>query len=550
MVDIVHLIGLLGGLALMLYGIDLLSTGMQAVVGARTRGLLRLVVRHRLAGVGVGVLITFLLQSSSASTVLFVSLVQSGVLVFRDTISLTLGAMVGTTLTVQLIAFKVVDYALGAVVLGVLLRAVSGRYAARHWAAILTGVGLLFYGIGVMSASVAPLRSDPQMVEWLGAAARAPWITFMVAAAFTALVQASSASIALVFSFAAAGMLGETQHEIMLHALPYIFGANVGTTITAMLAALRANRDAMRCAAAHAIIKIVAAVACMLIVPPLATMTEVLTDWLWPGGASVERLIANGHTLFNMLNVLACLPFVNTLSRFFVWLIPPAADEHVFPALRATPERSLSDEAGLQRLHDALGGSAGMVRGMAAALAQQCAHADVDELERLSASDGRIDRGYREIRQYALLMLRLPGAARQRRSVELVVRAAQVLERLADDLSRSVPRNLHKMLREEIVLSVEDSSELRGLLSGLGEALELLVRAFSAPESSVLAALHAAHAALVARLAVMRRSHFQAVSDGVPAALKSNEYYLDILSELESSLNKLATLTGLAEERV
>lgn len=546
MIDLLHVISLLGGLALMLYGIELLSGGMQALIGARTRELLRLVVRHRLIGVGVGMLITFLLQSSSASTVLFVSLVQSGVLLFRDTISLTLGAMVGTTLTVQLIAFKATDYALASVALGVLLRAVSGRFVARNWSAILMGTGLLFYGIGVMSASVTPLRSNPHMVEWLAAAARAPWITFVIAAAFTALVQASSASIALVFSFAAGGLLGSTSHEIMLHALPYIFGANVGTTITALLAAIRANRDAVRCAAAHAIIKIVAAVVCMFMIPPLAVVTEVLTDWLWQGTASVERLIANGHTIFNMLNVLVCLPFVDTLARVFTWMIPQAPEEHVFPTLRMTPESALPEAAGWQQLHAALGASARMVQEMAIVLAQQCEHPDVDALEQLEASDERMDRGYREIRQNALLMMRLPGRAATRRAAEQILRSAEVLERLADDLSRSVPRSLHKLAREEIALSLEDRGELRGLLRGLAEALGHLAQALAGQDRAALGAVAQARAQLSAQLAAMRRAHFQAVSDGIPAAIKSSEYYLDMLSELESSLNKIALLTQLA----
>jgi len=546
MIDVVHVISLLGGLALMLYGIELLSGGMQALSGARTRGLLRLVVRHRLAGVGVGILITFLLQSSSASTVLFVSLVQSGILLFRDTISLTLGAMVGTTLTVQLIAFKVTEYALGAVALGVMLRAISGRYAARHWSAILIGVGLLFYGIGVMSASVAPLRENPHMVAWLGAAARAPWITFVIAAAFTALVQASSASIALVFSFAAGGMLGATPHEIMRHALPYIFGANVGTTITALLAALRANRDAVRCAVAHAVIKTVAAVACMFVIPPLAVMTEAATRLMWRGDASVERLIANGHTMFNMLNVLVCLPFVNTLARLFTWIIPPRSDEHVFPALRMTPERSPSDEASWQQVYEALGASARMVQEMAHVLAGQSEHPNVDALEQLSASDERMDRAYQELRQHALLLMRLPGTPAAQRRAEHVLRAAEVLERLADDLSRSIPRSLYKMARQDITLSVEDRGELRALVRSLADAIGTMAPAFAVHDRAALKETELVHEHLRRRLAAMRRAHFQAVSDGVPAALKSSEYFLDMLSELESSLNKLALLAQLA----
>ncbi|MCX7847398.1 MAG: Na/Pi symporter [bacterium] len=547
MLTTLHLIGLLGGLALMLYGIEQLSEGMQALTGARTRALLRLVVRHRLLGVLVGIVITFLVQSSSASTVLFVSLVQSGVLLFRDTIALTLGAMVGTTLTVQLIAFRVTEYALACVALGFLLRATGRRYVIRHWAEIVMGTGLLFYGIGVMSTSVAPLRSNSEMVAWLSAAARAPWLAFAVAAAFTALVQASSASIALVFSFAAGGLLGDARNEIMQHALPYIFGANVGTTVTALMAAIRTSRDALRCAVAHAVIKTVAAVVCMFAITPLALATTGLTDWLWRGTASVERLIANGHTLFNMLNVIVCLPFVNSLARAFTWLIPPAAEEHVFPALRLTPERA-SEIGDWQQVLEALAMSARMVRDMAQGVAQQCEHPDVDALEELSASDERMDRGYHEIRQHALLRLRLPGATSGRQVAERVLRSAEVLERLADDLTRSVPRSFHKMVRQEVMLSVEDRGALRALLRGLGEAVGLLADALVTHDRAALDAVMRARLELHQRLASMRRAHFQAVSDGVPAALRSSEYFLDVLSELESSLNKLGLLAQLTEE--
>lgn len=532
----------------MLYGIELLSNGMQALSGARTRGLLRLVVRHRLLGVGVGIVLTFLLQSSSASTVLFVSLVQSGVLLFRDTIALTLGAMIGTTLTVQLIAFKVTDYALAAVALGLLMREVGRRYVTRHWAGVLMGTGLLFYGISVMSASVAPLRNESLMVSWLATAAQTPWVTFAIAAVFTALVQASSASIALVFSFAATGILGNTPQEMLEHAFPYIFGANVGTTVTALLASIRTNRDAIRCAVAHMAIKTVGAVACMFLVGPLATITVTISQWLWQGDVSVERLIANAHTLFNLLNVVVCLPFVDQISRVFIWLVPPSRTEHVFPSLRLTPESQFTgDERSWQPAYEALGGSTQMVRAMALQLTQLCERADFDALEELNAADERMDQGYEELRQYALLRLRLPGNGAGRRIAERVLRSAEVLERLADDLSRSVPRSLYKMARKEVALSVEDREELRGWLRQLADALERLAVALATHDQQALAAVAEARARLSNRLIAMRRAHFQAVSDGVPAALKSSEYFLDILSELESSVNKLGLLTQLAE---
>lgn len=535
-------VALTGGLALFVYGMGLLSSGMLDLAGARLRQWVGAAVRHRWAGLAIGFALTVLMQSSAASSVLFVSLVDSGMLAFSHTIALLLGAMAGSALTAQLLAFSFAEYALLLVALGAVIKLACRYRRQRDVADMLLGIGFLFYGMGVMRNGAAGLKDYPAFIAVFEEGLRRPWLGFAASTLFTAVAQNSSATVAVAFSFAGAGLLGEGDRTMLINAVPMILGANVGTAATALIAGIRAGRTGMRCAVANAAFRLVSAVACMFLVSPFADATLWLGSLAGP--VSIERLIANGHLLFGVLNAAIYIPFVRQIAALFTWLLPDKPKPAVLPELAGAVAAPNDFPAEHARLARGLAHCIGMVDRMASRVAEQVASPSASQLERIGNDDEAVDQGYEELRGYAMLLYRLPSLLGEREQLARIIRAGEIIERLGDDFSRSAVRVLQKMERAGVAFSLESCASLQSFMRSVHDVLERL-RAAAVDAQEGPPPIQRQIDALKSQLDSMRRSHFQALSDNIPAAVKSSEYLLDILSELESSLTKLRLLARL-----
>jgi phosphate:Na+ symporter len=310
-------IGLLGGLALFLYGMEKMSEGLKKSAGDQMRSILGALTRNRIIGLFAGAFVTMVIQSSSATTVLLVSFVQSGLMGFAQSLGVILGADIGTTVTAQLIAFKLTDYALLITACGFAMRLLGRSKKVRDIGEVLLGFGILFYGMKLMSDAMAPLRSFPKFIQVLREL-ETPVLGILVGAVFTALIQSSSAFTGLVIVLAQQGLIG------LEAGIPMIFGANIGTCVTAGLASIGASRDAKRVALAHAAFKIAGVLMFAFWIPTFADRVRDLTTGL---GSGMARQIANAHTLFNVGLGLAFLPLTPFFARLIVRILPdsPAA---------------------------------------------------------------------------------------------------------------------------------------------------------------------------------------------------------------------------------
>ena len=243
------LFALLGGTALLLYGVRLVGEGLQRAVGTRLRHILATLTGNRLKALGVGALATAVLQSSSATTVMLVGFASAGLLTLRQTIGVILGADIGTTVTVQLLAFDVLDYAALVVFVGWFLY-VTGRGTVRYVGQSILGFGFLFLGMKLVADGTAPLARSVLFGDFLRALTDQPLLLIILAAIFTALVRSSAAVIGLALSLAVSGLMP------LVGAIPVILGANIGTAATALLASVGQNAEARRVAAAHAAFKV------------------------------------------------------------------------------------------------------------------------------------------------------------------------------------------------------------------------------------------------------------------------------------------------------
>ncbi len=315
------IIGLLGGLGLFLLGMIILSEGMRNAAGDRMRSVLSSVTHNRFTSVGIGTLVTTIIQSSSATTIMLVSFVQSGLMKYRQTLGVILGAGIGTTITAQIIAFKLTDYALLLVAVGFVLNYFFKTNQVKYLGRVVLGFGVLFYGMHVMSDSMAPLKDYAPFIRTM-LQLENPLIGILVGAVITALIQSSSAFIGIMITLSLQGLL------TLDASIPLILGANVGTSATALLATVKADREARKVAISHAVFKVFGALLFVWWLPGLAEFVRgfspvsAIDQGVLVGEQTSARQIANIHMIFNVGLTLILLPFLDLFAKLMNRVYP------------------------------------------------------------------------------------------------------------------------------------------------------------------------------------------------------------------------------------
>jgi phosphate:Na+ symporter len=319
--------GLVGGLGLFLFGMGLMSDGLKKVAGQRLKSLLEALTKHRIVAVVVGALTTALVQSSSATTVMTVGFVNAGLLTLKQALCVVLGANIGTTITAGLVSilavFKITSYALPITGIGFLLSVVSTKQKTKNIGQILMGFGILFLGIHFMKDGFAPLQDHEGVKEaliWLG---QNPILAVLAGTVITMLLQSSSASIAMIQILAFNGAFGTDWQLALQVTIPFILGDNIGTTITAQIAALRTSRNGKRAAMGHTIFNVIG-VMYMLPLVWIGWYSHAV-EWITPGTLGRETIMRDiffAHFLFNSFNTIVFLPMINYLVAIVLKIIP------------------------------------------------------------------------------------------------------------------------------------------------------------------------------------------------------------------------------------
>jgi len=333
----IQIITFVGGLAFFLLGIETLSTGLQQMAGDRFKQLLASFTQTRFKGVVTGTVLTSAIQSSSATTVMLVALVEAQLLTFTKALAVVLGAGLGTTITAQLIAFHIENYALLIVFFGLLLSYTKRDTLAYKLSNPLIGFGLIFYGMHLMSAAMAPIQEAPWFLNLIEQISR-PLPALAIGIFFTALMQSSGAFIGILIVLAANGSINLTQ------AIPFILGANLGTTITAFIASLKTSREAFKVAVAHGIIKLTGIFIFFWWMPVYADWVKIITQLVVTEGAQADagRMIANAHTFYNLLLTFMFFPLLQPLAFFLNKILPqPTGVE--YPQLELTSIESIKN---------------------------------------------------------------------------------------------------------------------------------------------------------------------------------------------------------------
>ena len=314
--SITNFLSLLGGLALFLYGMQMMSNGLEAAAGDRMKEILEKLTSNRILGVLVGAGITAVIQSSSATTVMVVGFVNAGMMNLQQAVWIIMGANIGTTITGQLIALDIGAIAPLIAFIGVAMVVFLKKPMVHHVGTIFAGLGVLFIGMEMMSTAMLPLREEPAFIELMTSFSN-PLLGILAGALFTAIIQSSSASVGILQALARSGLIG------LDGAVYVLFGQNIGTCITAVLASIGTGREAKQTTIIHLSFNLIGTAifttVCVLTAHTAFSLTDLVASWT-PG--SPDAQIANMHTMFNVVTTLILLPFGTYLASFAQKVLP------------------------------------------------------------------------------------------------------------------------------------------------------------------------------------------------------------------------------------
>ncbi len=316
------IIGLLGGLSLFLYGMERMSDALKNVAGEKMKDILGMLSSNRIMGMITGAIVTAVIQSSSVTTVMLVGFVTAGLMSLSQTIGIVMGSNIGTTITAQIVAFKVTQYALLLVATGFGLLFISKKEKIQQYGYMIMGLGMIFFGMGVMSDAMRPLRSFTPFLELMSQMSN-PILGILVAATFTALVQSSSATTGVIIVLAMQGLIS------LKAGIALSFGANIGTCVTAFLASIGKPREALRVSVVHVLFNVVGVLIFLPFIGPFVKLVVAISPaaaesatGLQAAAAVLPRQIANAHTIFNITCAVVFLPFVSYFARIVYRLVP------------------------------------------------------------------------------------------------------------------------------------------------------------------------------------------------------------------------------------
>ena len=477
------LIQLAGGLALFLFGMDQMGEALKVVAGDKMRQILGKLTTNRVMGLVTGTVVTAIIQSSSVTTVMLVGFVTANLMSLSQAIGVILGADIGTTITAQIVAFPIKKYALLLVAAGFLMTLTGKREDIRQYGILVMGLGLIFFGMAVMSGAMKPLRSYQPFIDLMQNVSN-PLVGILVSTAFTALVQSSSATMGIVIVLASQGLIS------LEGGIALALGANIGTCATAGLAAIGKPREAVRVAVAHVTFKIVGVLLIVWFIPSLADLvrsispvSEELTgmDRL---AADTPRQVANAHTLFNVGIAFVFLPFAGVFARFCEWVVP---DRPLTEAeeLDARYEPKYLDEVlldtpalALERAQLEIGRLGDRVSEMYEAFLEPTFAHDTARLEEIAEMDVEVDMLHARIVEY---LARISSGELSRKETDALIRlmqAANQLEHMGDLIETNLVHLGQKLAEDGVTVSPMTGDIIRDYHGKIGAALRESNEAF------------------------------------------------------------------------
>ena len=490
---------LLGGLAIFIFGMKQMSEGLQRVAGEKLRWILRMFTKNRFIAITIGALVTALIQSSSACTVMTVGFVNAGLITLRQAIGVVLGSNIGTTVTGQIISFKLNNLAYPAIVIGLVVMMVIRNRTQKFWGQAIMGFGLLFLGMTIMSDTLKPLRYCPSFVAFFQGFNCAPVAGVMplrsvlysmfIGTAMTVVLQSSSATIGLTIALAGSGLIN------FYTAVPIVLGDNIGTTITAILASIGANRAARRTALAHSLFNIFGA-AYMIILfyvpafwaktgqPIFLQFVEDVTggNVFAASPENVGRHIAMAHSIFNIFNVLLFIPMVGVLERACTAILPRLKEEEKLEYLE--PHLLSQPSIALEQAVNQLGYMSGLSFSAISEAFATLETFDSRREEKLRKREDDIDALQADITEYLVKLSQSHLSEEESKMLAPLMHAVNDVERIGDHAENILEL---AQLKNDKKLTFTDTAlkELRQMFETVREQFQNVVGAIEKRDTSL-----------------------------------------------------------------
>ena len=461
--------GLFGGLALFLAGLDMLSEGLKKAAGEALRTLLAKMTTNRLLGALTGAFVTAVLNSSSVTTVLVVSFITAGVMTLAQSVGVIMGANIGSTMTAQLLAFNLTAYSLLPVAVGFFMTFTAKRENVKHIGMMIMGLGLVFFGMGIMSQAMTPLRSYEPFMVFLKRMER-PFLGILAGAAFTGLVQSSAATVGIAIAMATEGLL------TLPAGIALALGANIGTCVTALLAAIGKPVEAVRAAVVHIMFNVIGVLVWLPFIGILADLAVAIS----PTGAAagIPRQIANANTLFNVINTLLFISFTPWFARLAVKIYPgrPQRDGIIIEPKYLDASAVAVPAVALEQVRREFGRMGKIAATMLSGLPQAISGRDNAQVDRIVRLDDKVDILEAAIFKF-LGKIRQQSLTEQESQAHADLMTATVsLETLADMIETDLSGLAKKFINKERRVSDATRQVFRELYDEVHQSVILAVK--------------------------------------------------------------------------
>ncbi|MBU1809509.1 MAG: Na/Pi cotransporter family protein [Candidatus Omnitrophica bacterium] len=511
--------GLLGGLGLFIYGMHRMSEGLHKISGQRMRTIMHSLTGGPKRGVLVGAGITCFIQSSSATTVMVIGFVNAGLMTLTQSLGVILGADIGTTITAQLIAFKLTDYALPIIGVGMIMSLLARRRVHKNIAEFLLGFGILFLGLSILTQVVKPLGGFPIFNEVMVNFSKNPLLGILAGTIVTAILQSSSVTIGMVLGLSMTGLID------LRAAIPIVLGCNIGTCITALIASIGTSIAAKRAAIAHITFKVVGVVIFLPFLGPFAELISLTSK-------DITREIANAHTLFNVINVLILIPFIPLFAKLLTKFVKGKEEEeeeyspkYLDKYLLNTPPIAI--EASVKEIVRTLD----VAKKMVAIVMHGLRHNDLKILDKVTRREEAVDSLREAITEYLVKLMQQELGADESKKIPSLIHAINDVERIGDHAD-----NLRNLIEQKIDSRLSFSSialeEIERMYGGINNMIDCSMKALQTNDMNEARFIMAEECQINVMRDRFKSNHIKRLEESKCNVI-SGVVFLDIISNFE-----------------
>ena len=524
------IVNLFAGLAIFLYGMNVMSDALQKAAGNRMKNLLEILTRNRVLAVLVGTVITAIIQSSSATTVMVVGLVNAGIMKLSQAVGVIMGANIGTTMTAQLIAFKFNDIVPFALIIGAILILFGKKKTHKQLGELVLGFGLLFMGMNYMSDAMKPLREVPEFTQFMVDLQHNPILGVFAGFLLTAIVQSSSATIGILQALASQGLVP------IEAALPILFGDNIGTCITAILASIGTNLTAKRAALIHLTFNVIGTIVFLIILGPVTEIIKLLS-------LDPVRQIANAHTLFNVTNTIVQLPFAAILVTFVTKALPGKVEEDPTKLVYLDERILETPSVAVVQIIKEIIRMADIARANMKKAIDAILNGDEKLIEEVYADEKAINALERKITEYLLAVSHQAISPQQSKRVAALFNTVHDVERIGDHAENLAELAQFK-IDNKIVFSKTAVKELKEIFSVVDKAIATALYALQHDDKEKVAEVDRYENKVDELRDILRESHIKRLNNN-ECNINAGVIFLDIVTNLERIADHGVNIAGI-----